>query len=325
MLDQKVANLVQGGIRYNTRRSYSAGQKLYLKFCNQYGLIPLPVTEDNILRFVAYMNGVPGRRDKNSLSAGTMNVYLASIRSMQVMSGMDTPSMFTPRVTLALRSVSSNQPPPSQRLPIKYDMLRYMLQCLDSDSDQFMWKAALCLGFYGCCRGSEYTQVSDFHTNIIIHPAPTIDSIQFITHEGNPCMIYSINRSKTTTYGLQKHIGCSHTEVCSVCSMKLYLNERYAVKPYTAKDRLFVTKTDSALTKQMLNQKLQTLAKQLGWDASRISSHSLRAGCASSCAGFKDWEIASLGNWRSTCYQSYIRNMSHHHYTYSSRIASNNT
>ncbi len=86
---------------------------------------------------------------------------------------------------------------------------------------------------------------------------------------------------------------------------------------------LFVFASGQVLTKSVLNSFIKTMVSQLGWDTRRFSSHSLCAGVASmaAAAGFSDWEIQSLGGWKSQAYTTYIKNIQPHQISFAQRLS----
>ena len=92
----------------STKQLYESVQKQYLQFCQSYGLVSLPASEQTLLMYIAllYIRG---------LKASTVKVYLSSIRSLHIEAGLDSPSDNNPRIRQAIRSIEINQPPASQK------------------------------------------------------------------------------------------------------------------------------------------------------------------------------------------------------------------
>ena len=200
--------LIQNGLRANTQRTYTAAQKQYLQFCDEYKLCSVPTSENTVLRYIAYMSTKPARKGKQGLTISTMNVYLAAVRSLQIMAGFDAPIIHTPRVQLALKAISESCDPPSQKMPITYDILSWIVIPMSDDYNSLVWKAVLTLGFFACLRGSEYTMVLDYkQPSKVISPPPLVNYVQFTQHEGYPAMIYTVPKSKTFTHGFVKKCG----------------------------------------------------------------------------------------------------------------------
>ena len=86
-LDQTVQQLLSVGIAPATRRNYSAGERRYLGFCQQYHFsCPFPVSKLVLMAFVAFLY-------QEKLSASTVNNYLAAVRFAQIALGLGDPRM----------------------------------------------------------------------------------------------------------------------------------------------------------------------------------------------------------------------------------------
>ena len=75
-----VKELFKAGIENSTQRVYKSGDKRY-EFCNTFCLASYPVTETQLLYFVAYLF-------KEGLSAATLKSYLAAVRHSQIAWGL---------------------------------------------------------------------------------------------------------------------------------------------------------------------------------------------------------------------------------------------
>ena len=119
-LSQQAAILVSQGLRPSTRQTYSSAEKQYCRFYQNYGLCPIPATEETLLLFVTYLANFRG------LKHGSIRVYLSATRSLHVHNGAAYPSPLH-RLDLALKALANNGSPPSRKLPITYNVLEKML------------------------------------------------------------------------------------------------------------------------------------------------------------------------------------------------------
>ena len=247
------------------------------------------------------------------LTAATVSVYLSAVRSLHVMAGLPEPVIRTPQVKLAVRAIASIGPPPKKKAPITYDLLCKMINMLTTFPEGEMWSAVLSLAFFGGLRGSEYMGQNG-------STAPVVGQVQ-IGYDN--IMHFTVTRSKTTTHGYTIPLGCSKKRVCALCLMVEYLNVRKKVRSYRVSDWLFVYSNGNRVTKEHLNVLLRSLAKKLGLNAQDYSTHSIRAGAATTAAlsGFSDWEIQRIGGWKSETYRQYIRNLDGHVVKFAARLA----
>ena len=267
-LDIRAASLVAGGLRTSTHRTYSSAQRHYIRFCATYAFPPIPSNETQLLRYVAYCSNL-------GLAASTVQVYLSAISSLHTLNGLPPPPIHSPRINLSVKSILESQLPPARKAPITVGMLYRFLQALDFTFDSYLWRAVLCLGFFGALRGSEYTSP----------PPPLMSQLQYFSDQGSLSMTYTINRSKVTPHGFTIPLGCTSHSLCPVCTMSSYLSARSAKFGLHPDSHLFLTESGSPVSKLWLNQLIKLLASKLGLDPAQYSSHSLRAGAATSAQG----------------------------------------
>lgn len=79
-MDQVVHSLYQAGLAQSTQKTYAAGKKRYIDFCEKTAAAPLPAIEKQLCRFVAYLK-------EEGLRHQTVKSYLAAVRHMQISSG----------------------------------------------------------------------------------------------------------------------------------------------------------------------------------------------------------------------------------------------
>ena len=301
------------GLRTSTHTAYSSAQKCYINFCSMYNLRPVPVQDSIILLYITFMFN-------KGMAFSTIQVYLSAIRSLQVMAGFQEPDLRSPQVKLALRAVKFNSAPPKQKCPIDYLLLCKMLHLVSLGSENKLWTAILCLAFFAGLRGSEYTQYSVNGKLTYVK----LSQIKLVTDNHDTIMYFKVPRSKTTVHGFSIPLGCTKVLICPVCSMVRYLmrfSHNYAV---SADSPLFTTRDGTPISKRMVNTKLKQLAGELKLDPDSFTTHSIRAGAASTAArlGFQDWEIKRLGGWGSSAYRQYIRNLDSHVAGFSARLTS---
>ena len=301
-LDHKACSLVAGGLRLSTHKTYSSAQLQFLRFCSTYSLVPIPASEQLLLWFIAYSRTPP-----RALKAESLKVYLSAINSLHTLMGLPPAPTSAPRVRLALKCISESGPGPSQCSPITFLMLSHIFASLPQSLDHLAWKAILALGFFAGLRGAEYSLVPQ--TEGGSGSGPRIADAHFASAPSGPFLLFTVVRSKTRPHGFTVPVGCSSSPVCAVCCLWSYLSARQASSPFTQGDPLFLFLSGSQLSKLALNKFIKQAVSSLGLDPRRFSSHSLRAGVATTAAAlsFQDHEVRLLGGWASDAYHSYIR------------------
>lgn len=141
-----VQHLLQAGLAPSAQRTYMAGKRKYLAFCQNYRTPPLPVTEQKLVNFIAHMS-------TQGLKYQTMKCYLSATHHIQVACGGGDPRVESmPLLELALRGTRRELAgsPKQVRLPITPGILNKLLQVWNRDPtkwDHVMLWAACCLGF----------------------------------------------------------------------------------------------------------------------------------------------------------------------------------
>lgn len=302
-LQQQARSLLRNGVRARTRRVYDSAQKRFLKFCERYGLVPVPATEQTLLLYVSYLF-------LEGLKSSSVRVYLSGLRSMHVVEGYENPLEGKLQLQLALRALDINSEPPKQKLPITFKLLSGFAKYVShSFSSRLLW-AAITLAYFGCLRAGELTigdrECFDCSRHL------TINDVRFdVTSEGNSFMAVLLKKSKTDylNRGVHIYVGCTGQSVCAVCAMQQYLACRRQEGSILPQSPLFQFPDGTVLTKSIFVDQTKFLLSCLGIPPRQFSGHSYRIGCATSAAasGFRDYEIKLLGRWSSEAYQRYVR------------------
>ena len=271
----------------------------------------LPTSEKTLLTFTAYLY-------KKGLSASAVNVYLSAIRNLNIVNGHKVSDYRSPRIKLAVKSILSKGQAPVQKMPLTFEKLQVMWPVIQKCSQPNLWYAILSLAFYAGLRCAEYTPSAECPSG------PSIQQVQF-SHDGS-ILCYKVSRSKTQLHGFECEMACSGHQICAKCNMVTYLGDRMSKGKVKQSDSLFVYKSVTVSAK-LVNRFIKQVAKSLGWDPTKFSAHSIRAGAATSAAlaGFKDWELKSMGGWSSDTYMSYIRNTKNHTAKFPRRISRANS
>ena len=287
-----------GGFRPSTSRTYSSVQKRFYKFCTLYSLEPIPASELTILRFITHVSP--------QVSANSLQVYLAAIRALHVLNGFTPPPITTPRVHLAIRSLSQNAPTTKQAYPITFQILCQFSRFLtNSLNDLALW-SAMNIMFFGCLRASELVPTPQQYA--MGYYPPLVCHLQFAPLPVK-AIILKLARTKTRPQGRVLVLGCSgHQIVCPYCTIVKYLNVRSIKDTRLLKSPLLVLGDGSVLDKQYVRSKQTAMLNALGLPSHLFTTHSYRSGCATqlSMNGFQEF-VPQIGDWSSMCYMRYIR------------------
>jgi hypothetical protein len=291
--------LMSAGLKPNTHRTYSSAQRKYLNFCELYHFESLPASEDVLLLYVAFLFD-------QGLKGSTIRVYLAAIRSLHVYSNCVYPQESL-RLKLAVKGAVSQSAPPTRKLPITIDILTRMLSVISARFDYKLIAAAMCFGFFGCFRCSEFCLPEGVQFSVKDH----LCLGDVVVNHSEKMLSVFLKKSKSDTFssGVTVFIGCSGGPVCAYCTLVSYLGSKpVVVNGY--KLPLFSDYLGRVLTKKYFVPVTRISLALLGFEPSLYSGHSYRAGAATTAGnlGFEEWEIKMLGRWNSSAYHIYLRN-----------------
>jgi hypothetical protein len=210
------------------------------------------------------------------------------------------------RVLGGIRRIHNRTGP--KRAALTTDRLRMLLRILwgledVSFVDKLMYEAALSLGLYGLLRVSEMVQDTTTRRRA---KGATRGDVMFSRDEAGRVTHneFIIQRSKCDPLS-REQASAKVFAPNAVSAMVRYLSARRGRHA----DVLFTHDDGSFLNRNRLDRLLKRLCGLAGLDASRFSTHSMRAGGATtlSLLGIKPYLIKRLGRWASDAYQIYIR------------------
>lgn len=282
----------------STRRTYQAGVTAYCTFCRKYNLAPLPASQTTLRYFCAQMS--------SSVSYQTIKVYLAGLRLFHIEHGLPDPTRDTPLLhylCTGIRRCDAHKT--RRRHPITLPLLRTikgeLARSATHSRDKLAYWAAFTLAFYGFLRASEYTAPSAARHDPRCHLL-----VEDTTISTNSVQLH-LKRSKTDRFGKSATVlvGQTGTSTCPVQAMRKYLIQRQCEPP----GPLFTLHSGKFITRRGVSDTTKQLLSSAGLDPHLYSSHSYRIGAATAAAaaGLPDHLIKTLGRWRSSAYQCYIR------------------
>ena len=302
-LDQSVQGFFANGLAPATRTAYRSFANRYLGFCAEFRLIPLPLSQDTITRFAAYLA-------RSGLTYQSIRSYLAGVCFLQIVCGLPDPDLaVAPVLNYVLRGVRRSPPanPRTPHLPITPEILGFLFSSWsqasqkDSYNATMLW-AACCTAFFGFLRAGEFTlsSLQAFEPLMLGPQDVTVDS-----HENPSVVAVHLLHSKADLFGSgdRIYLGRTGQAVCPVSALRGYLVCR-GKQP----GPLFLFQDGFTLSKQRLLARVNAALACQGFDTTGISGHSFCVGAATTAArvGMEDSLIQTLGRWRSSAYLRYI-------------------
>ena len=280
---------------------YQSGWRRYIGFCETFNLPPLPLREQSLCQFAAFLSG--------SVSWGTVRSYLSALRFHQIAAGLPDPSLPSfPRLSYLLKGIHKHSPDHKhvKRQPITPDILTRIHSAWSQGPptfDKVMLWAAFCLAFFGFMRAGEFTyspRESPLDGTLLV------SDVRVDSRDNPQVVVVFLKTSKTDPFGTGAHLylGRTGAVLCPVVAVLGYL----AIRPKHP-GPLFVFEDGTPLSRAHLVTHLHRALSQAGIETANISGHSFRIGAASTAAraGFSDSLIQTLGRWKSSAFTAYIR------------------
>lgn len=287
-----------------TKKTYNQGVKTYLEFQKYIKEDPENAPRpdiDRLLLFIAYLAYL------KKLSYRCIRTYVYSVRNWTMENGGPDPTTSKShrrrhRLKQLLAGVRrACQSKRNVKKALKRCHVEKLTRKLDTTklidfNTKTMFKAALLLAFFGFLRCSEYTRTALNHKSCLRRKDMKVnrDHLKITLRKTKSNQFSS---SVVRVYG-------NGTEICPLMAMKDYL----AIRHKKASEPLF-WKRNSPLTYSSFNSILKQLLSAAKLNPTKYSSHSLRAGAATTAAnhGIPSWLVRKLGRWHSECYKIYIR------------------
>ncbi len=310
----------QGSVNPETFKKWSKGVELYHEYCalndGLCGGVPEYPTAETLAGFATWLVDY-----KNKSPKGIRQFLLGVARWTQ----SHEPSRGDPRLDRGgrmtfllystLRGISrahSRKKPPREALTT--DKLNVILERLLSlpsaempAGDRAMFAALLALGVYGLCRCGELTSPT---TKTTSQASPTLGDVHLYRNpQGEATHFdFTIRGSKTDVFraGTRVVVYATGTLFCPVKLMARYLA---GTRTQPLGSPLFTRMDGRYVTRDHVNRLIKSMATAAGFEPRRFSTHSMRAGGATtlSLLGYPPAVIQQLGRWTSDAYLAYIR------------------
>ena len=299
-LDREVVEYRAQALVVNTKASYRAYLAAYLRFCQQFNYLPVPVTTIIILRYAAYL----ARR----LKPASIAKYLTVIRLLHIEAGLPNPLENLWALQSLLKGIKRVKGSAvSRKFPITPAILLQMRSRLDlrAPRDAVFWAACL-IAFFGLLCKSNILAPDNQPFDCQKHLA----RCHFFTHAWglevqfgwSKTIQFSERRLSVVLPALPSHPLCPVTAVAN-CFAKTF-----GASPLGP---AFVVPTPlgfKPLTYKAFLAQLRSLLTALSLPGASYGSHSFRRGGASFSlqAGLPGDVIQVLGDWRSQAFREYL-------------------
>ena len=312
--------LVRDHLSPATQRLYDSHWRWWELFTRRRGVSALrtvdrfdPGEEALFLDYLVYLFVGQG------LAASTAQARLGAIRSVHLQLGFPDPLKPLPRLLLALEGIRRRRGPVTKRRPVTPCMLARANSALPLDLWGRGLSCALQLGFFFLLRVSEIVGGSNPRLGLRVKDVALFCGGKQLRHpffeQADEVQIV-VRASKTDPEGetATRNLYRSGGEVCPVLATARYMVLLWKEFGEPAPTSKFFPH----LSRQDIQEVLQTVAAALGEEPQAYTPHSLRFGGASAmwAGGFDSYVLRAWGRWNSDAFLAYL---------WTSRKASANT
>ena len=299
------------GVAKSTWSSYKTAQFMLEKCQSDTGIsMALPLSHKKTLVYIDWL----ARTRK--LKGATIKTYLAGVRQMHVVRGLEPPELRTGLVRLVLKGIenadgiSTREKGLVGRLPMTKNAMLLFKQLirnsLYTDQDKMLFWAVATLAFAGAFRIHEILS----RTEATFDPSFTLlkEDVTTSQTEGQVVIHIKLKCPKESRSAAPTIVDIFQNN-SQLCPVKAFLKWTKLAKPV---DRfpLFRLKNGTPFTGAKMNRIMTELLgphtdKKIGF----FATHSFRIGIASMLgqAGFEDQDIMASGRWSSRVFERYLK------------------
>ncbi len=211
----------------STQRTYQSAKNRYLKFCMRGSLSPIPVGENTLCLFVAFLA-------EEKVAHRSIKSYLSAVRHLQISQGLRDPHIGDmSHLEQVLKGIKSTQAKrglkPKPRLPITPEVLRKLQSVWASEAESFdhvmLWAASV-VCFFGFFRAGELTVPSDAAYDPTTHLNFEDIAVDSLTRPSLLQVCLKVSKTDPFRKGVDVFIGPSGDDLCPVKAMAAYLVAR---------------------------------------------------------------------------------------------------
>lgn len=248
----------------NTRRSYRTAWAQYEAWCNGVGVKPLSGDPGTVALYLSVLS--------QKVQPTTLKARLAALSVAHRLAGVKLDTRHE-AIQLILKGAMREKglAPKRQARPLHYSTLPALMDVFEATPLGIRNKALVLLGFAAALRRTEIAHLAYEHVTI--------------AKDG---LTLTLPRSKADRLGLGETIYVSrhsNTRLCPVAALEAWLEYRGKKDgPLFLRANRNGSFRDSGIGEQTINRIIKEAVQAVGFDASRYSGHSLRAGLATSAA-----------------------------------------
>ena len=315
-IKENLAAVGNHGLAKGTWSSYKTAEKMLL-MCRKErgGKVSIPLSKEGVMILIDWMITERG------LKASTISSYLAGIRQLHILKGMEVNELRSERVKLVLRGKKNIDNAKKRaggdkgRLPMTLTMMKILKERLrrwkEDDREKLLVWTVASLAFHGAFRIGELlcTQETNFDPAYTLLTEDISTSGEDLT-AGEPVTVLTVRlkcpKEQRDGRAVLVDVYQSGGPICPVRAF-----QKWAARAQLEKGQpLFRRDCGTPLTGRKMNVYLHELMGDIAREkGGKLTSHSFRIGIASTLGakGFSDEEIKAAGRWGSSAFEVYLK------------------
>ena len=302
-LDEQCYAYMKQGHRPSTRRNKRSQATIYQHFCKTHGLSEFPADEWQYVRYVAYTA-------ERVTSAGTVENYVAGVRTLHKIAGYQTPSTLAPNLNLIMDGIKAHLAKPvNQVTPMTEEILKNISGIVTyNNSFEFCVFSTMLTGFYLVLRSSNLVPLSSVQFN----PKEQLSRWHVGIDEDLDLVLFCIEWSKNNqNYKRELWVPVKPAKDKRICLVRV-LDRYFKAMPLQQDQPWFAYYNDKkqvcALNYAQLNEQIKEWVTKTGRNGKTFTTHCLHRGGmnhAVKCGISPDY-IQVMGDWVSQSFLVYI-------------------
>jgi len=294
----------------STWNTYETAERMLMRCCKDTGRsLEYPMSNSDILEFVGWLLHTRG------VKAKTVDSYLAGVRQLHILRGMEPPKIRTDLVKFILRGQQNKDNIQDRkvlnRLPMTIAVMKLLKNSISEgemnlERKLLIWAVAT-LAFHGGFRIHELLckQECSFDPDFTL----LTEDVQLSKSTGEqvPMLVVTLKCPKEDRTGRAVAVEVYQTGG-QLCPVRAFLKWQRKTTSQRGQP-LFRDETGTPFTGAKLNKSLKERLMSYISYGGKFTSHSFRIGLASTLAqqGLSDTEVAEAGRWSSRAFELYMK------------------
>jgi len=309
----RLAKWANMGLAKKTWSSYKTAERMLGTCMKAKGRkLEIPVSREDILLFVDWLISERG------VKAATIESYLAGIRQMHIVKGIDPPVIKSDLVKLVVKgranadAVEKRKAKKPERKPITMKVMALLKECIrrwEKPQEEKLLIWAVCtLAFGGSFRIGELLcrseKAFDPDFDLLTEDIAVVENGK----ENTSKIVVKLKCPKENKKGPETIVDVFQTDNCA-CPVKAFRKWQEKAAPEKGQP-LFRRKDGKPLTGRTLNRILkELLSPHFDYKKGFFTTHSFRAGIPSmmGAMGMANDDIKATGRWSSRAYEFYVK------------------